>query len=177
MPREYPAWDMDDNTRRQLGEGLDGALYSGVPGGADVEAVVQQVGRERLLEAMSGTTDKSSREWKNARDRLSRYRRGARHPDKANQAAMRGAAEARRRDQVRDRGHARVRFNATFITSKKPWEGYAVGDLTGPDLDDFLAAQAAGNSELAAQIVSEAYGLDPEFVLGIEGPSGFEIQW
>src|SRR6516162_4415732 len=104
MPREYPAWDMDDNTRRERGEGLDGALYSGVPGGADVEAVVQQVGRERLLEAMSGTTDKSSREWKNARDNLSRWRRGARHPNEASRNQLRGAAEARRRDQVQARG-------------------------------------------------------------------------
>ena len=177
MARDYPAWDMDDNTRRDLGDGLDGALYQGVPAGEDVEAIVAEVGRDRLLEAMSGTTDKRSREWKNARDNLSRWRRGARRPSEASRRQLRGAAEARRRDQVRDRGHARVRFNATFITSKKPWEGYAVGDLTGPDLDDFLAAQATGNSELAAQIVSEAYGLDPEFVLGIEGPSGFEIQW
>ena len=177
MARDYPAWDMDDNTRRELGEGLDGALYQGVPAGEDVEAIVAEVGRDRLLEAMSGTTDKRSREWKNARDNLSRWRRGARRPSEASRRQLRGAAEAQRRAQVQARGHAHVRFNATFRTSKKPWQGYADADLTGSDLDDFLAAQAAGDSELAAQIVADAYGLDPEFVLGIEGPSGFEISW
>ena len=61
-----------------------------------------------------------------------------------------------------------------FTTSKKPWQGYADADLTGSDLEDFLAAQAAGDDELAAQIVTDAYGLDPEFVLRIDDISGFD---
>ena len=79
-------WDMDDNTRRALSEQLDAALFGDVPGGGDVEAVVEQVGRDRLLEAMSGTTDQGTREWKNARDNLSRWRRGARRPNPESQS-------------------------------------------------------------------------------------------
>ncbi len=177
MAREYDRWDMDDSTRRALNEQLNASLFGDVPGGGDVEAVVEQVGRDRLLEAMSGTTDRGTREWKNARDNLSRWRRGARRPGAASQAKLRGAAETRRRDDVRSSGRAHVRFNATFKTSKKPWQGYADADLTGSDLEDFLAAQAAGDDELAAQIVTDAYGLDPEFVLRIDDISGFDIQW
>ena len=177
MAREYEAWDMDDNTRQALNEQLNASLYRDVPGGGDIEAVVGQVGRDRLLEEMSGTTDRRSREWKNARDRLSRYRRGARRPNPENRAKIRGAAEAGRRDEIRGRGSAHVRFRATFTTSKKPWQGYADADLTGPDLTDFLDAQAAGDDELAAQIVTDAYGLGPEFVLGIDDISGFDIRW
>jgi len=177
MAGDYPDWDMSDDTRAQLHAGLDGALFNGVPGGGDVDAVIEHVGRDRLLQAMSGTTDKRSREWKNARDNLSRWRRGARTPSKESQDRMRAAAEDKRRGDVRDARSVHVRYTATFITSKKPWDGYADADLTGPQLDGFLAAQANGDDELAAQIVADAYGLDPEFVLGIEGLSGFEIQW
>jgi hypothetical protein len=177
MAGDYPDWDMSDETRRELRGQLDDALLGGVPDGADVEGIIDHVGRDGLLQAMSGTTDKRSREWKNARDNLSRWRRGARTPSQESRDKMRGAAEAKRRGDVRASGRAHVRYTATFTTSKKPWQGYADADLTGPQLADFLAAQEAGDSELAAQIVSEAYGLDPEFVLGIDGLSGFEIQW
>lgn len=177
MAGDYPDWDMDDATRDALRDQLDDALLAGVPSGADAEGVVAFVGREPLLQAMSGTNDKASREWKNARDRLSRYRRGARTPDQANQATMRRAAEASRRQEVRDRRHAQVRYNAVFTTSRGAWIGYADADLTGPALDGFLDAQAAGDGELAAQIVSYHYGLDPEFVLSIDDVSGYTIQW
>jgi hypothetical protein len=177
MAGDYPDWDMEEATRAALRDQLDDALLAGVPAAGDVEGIVAYVGRDQLLEAMSGTSDKASREWKNARDRLSRYRRGARSPDQANQAAMRAAAEARRRQEVRERRRATVRYSATFTTSKKPWDGYADADLTGPALDDFLDAQAAGDGELAAQIVADAYGLDPEFVISISDVSGYTIRW
>lgn len=178
MAGDYPDWDMSDQTRAQLRAGLDGALYAGVPGGDDVDAVVEHVGKDQLLQAMSGTADKSSREWKNARDNLSRWRRGARTPNRESQDKMRAAAEDKRRGEVRDARSVHVRYNATFRTSPpKKWVGYADADLTGSQLDDFLAAQAGGDSELAAQIVADAYGLDPEFVLGIEDLEGFDIQW
>jgi len=167
---------MTDETRAELGRQREASMYSGVPDGADVEGIVGQVGRERLLEAMSGTTDRSSREWKNARDNLSRWRRGARHPSPVNRDRLRGAAEADRRQEIRQTGKATVRVDATVRTSKNRW-GYAEADLTGPDLTEFLAACEAGNDELATQVVFDAYGLDPEFVLSIEGIEGFDISW
>jgi hypothetical protein len=176
MARDYPEWEMDDETRQGLAEQLDNALFGDVPAGGDVEAIVDQVGRDRVVEALAGTNDKQSREWKNARDRLSRYRRGARKPNQENRARLRGAAENKRRDDIRGRGSAHVRYDATFTTSKAPWIGYADADLTGSDLTDFLDAQAAGDYELAAQIVANAYGLDPEFVLSIDDLSGFDIR-
>jgi hypothetical protein len=175
-PPEYSPWDMTDQTRAALGQQRETSMYSGLPGGSDVEGIVSQVGRDRLIEAMSGTTDRSSREWKNARDNLSRWRRGARNPSQASRDRLRGAAETNRRQEIRQTGRAHVRVDAEIRTSSKRW-GYADADLTGPALEDFLAASAAGNDELATQIVFDAYGLDPEFVLGIDGVSGFDITW
>ena len=180
MPERYPGWDMSDEVRgdlsRHLDAGMEAGLYAGVPPGDAIEELLRMLGRDRLVEALSGTTDKRSREWRNARDNLSRYRRGARRPQEATQQRMRAAAEEQRRAQVRTATRAHVRLNATFKTSRNTW-GLAYTDLTGPDLEDFMAAREAGNDELAAQIVTDAYGLDPAFVLGLEGVSGFEITW
>jgi hypothetical protein len=176
MPPEYPPWEMSDDTRAALGGQMDAGMYAGVPEGAAVEDVVAQVGRDRLLEMMSGTTDRSSREWKNARDNLSRWRRGARHPSGSSQDRMRGAAETGRRAEIRGRRHAHVTLNATVRTSSKSW-GLAKADLTGSALDDFMDAREAGNDELAAQIVFDNYGMDPDVIVGIDSIEGFEITW
>jgi hypothetical protein len=177
MPdRRYPAWDMDDDARRELSEHMNAGMYSGVPPGDAIEGIVGQVGKDPLIAMLSGTTDRSTRQWKNARDNLSRWRRGARHPKPASQQRLRAAAESNRRSAIRSTGRAHVRVEATFRTSKNVW-GYADCDLTGPALDDFLSAREAGDDELAAQIVSEGYGLDPAFVLGLGGVTGFEMTW
>jgi hypothetical protein len=176
MPPEYPPWEMSDDTRQALSGQMDQGMYTGVPEGAAVDDVVAQVGRDRLLQMMSGTTDRSSREWKNARDNLSRWRRGARNPSASSQDRLRGAAETGRRDEIRQRGRAHVTLNATVSTSSKTW-GYADADLTGSALDEFLAAREAGNDELAAQIVFDNYGLDPDLIVGIDSIEGFQITW
>jgi hypothetical protein len=174
--QEYSPWEMDPQVRQDLAASMDAGMYTGVPEGAAVEDVVSQVGRDRLIEMMSGTTDRRSREWKNARDNLSRWRRGARHPGAASQRRLRDAATTTRRDEIRQTGRAHVKLNATVHTSSKVW-GYADADLTGPDLDDFLAAREAGDDELAAQIVFDAYGMDPDMIFRIDEIGPFEITW
>jgi len=141
-----------------------------------MEGIVNQVGRDAVVERMSGTTDRSSREWKNARDRLSRYRRGARRPNEENWQRLRGAAQAGRHTEIREARRAHVTLNATVTTSSKTW-GRADEDLTGPDLTDFLDAREAGDDMLAAQIVFDAYGMDPEMILSIEDIEGFQMRW
>jgi hypothetical protein len=179
MPREYPEWDWTDEARDALRNQLDAAMYGDLPPATAVNDLVGLVGRDGLIAALSGTTDRGTREWRNARDNLSRWRRGARHPSAASQQRLRGAGQAHRRSEIRQSRRAHVRYTATFRTSpqRRPWEGWADADLTGPDLDDFMAAHEAGDDELAAQIVSDAYGLDPGFVLGIDGLSSFEVDW
>lgn len=49
--------------------------------------------------------------------------------------------------------------------------------LTGADLEDFLAARAAGSDELAAQIACTAYGLDAGFVLALDDVNEFSFIW
>lgn len=198
MPRDYPEWDMSDETRQalhgHLEEGQRAAreaaeeeamlIRSADP--ADIEAVIGQVGRDRLLEALAGTPDRGSRQWENARHNLSRWRRGVHSPDAAHRGVIkRQTAAAVRRARARhrqlpERGRkAHVRLSATFRTSdrRRPWTGVADAYLTGEDIDDFRAALAGGDDVLAAQITSDAYGLDPDFVLGLDDVSGFAITW
>lgn len=184
MDRDYPHWDMDARTRDILNRQTRAATYSPgpAPPAADIRAVEDYVGKDRLIASMAGTTDKSSPQWKNARDRLGRYRRGDRSPNAANRQALRRAIDAARKRRARSRRRSvnrsrrlTVSFTATFTTSRKPWTGPVDGDLTGPDRDDFLDAINAGDGELAAQIVLEAYSLDPEFVLSIDNPSDFTV--
>jgi hypothetical protein len=176
MRPEYPPWDITPEAQEALSRRMDGAMYEGVPSGADVEDIVSELGRDAVVAAMSGTTDRSTREWKNARDRLSRYRRGARRPNEENRGRLRGAAEAGRRSEIRGGRRAHVTLNATVITSSKSW-GKAEADLTGSDLSDFLEARETGDDVLAAQIVFDAYGMDPDLIMSIDDIDDFRMTW
>jgi hypothetical protein len=176
MAREYPPWDMTDPTRARLSAGMDEAMYSGVPAGDDIEGIIGAVGRDAVIASFAGTTDKSTREWRNARDRVSRYRRGARSIRGSAREHLSGVAQGARRREIGQARIVHVRVEATFRTSSKTW-GYADAYLTGPDRDDFLTARDAGDDELAMKIAMEAYGLDPEFVLGVDDFGGFDIDW
>jgi hypothetical protein len=167
MAREFEPWEMPDNVRAALDSGMRNGLYQGIGRirtTADVQALQAQLGRERLTGLLAGTTDKSSRAWKNARDNLRRYRTGARGL-KGAAPRLQGAAEQARRDRIRNLGTLHVTVRATVRTSRTEWDGKMDADLTGGDLVDFLDAADRGAWEAAAQIVIDAYGLDPDLVL------------
>lgn len=168
MERGYPEWDTDEETDQTVDEGVNDGVYRGVPPGEDVAGSEAQIGREELTRRLAGTDDKSSRAWKTARDTLTRYRSGRRRVGARNAARIRQATQAARRDQIRAARRLHVEIAAGWQTSRTLWLGRAVADLTGADLEDFLAAVAAGDTMLAVQIVADTYGLDPEFVMGID---------
>src|SRR5699024_12538245 len=77
MPRQYPEWDMSDEARQSLNNKASSAHFAGVPetqSPADIRAMQDRYGKVQLIVWLSGTDDKSSREWKSARDGLRRRR-------------------------------------------------------------------------------------------------------
>jgi hypothetical protein len=167
VARDYEPWEMPDTARAALDSAMRNGLYQGISRirtAGDVQALQAQLGRERLTALLAGTTDKRSRDWKNARDNLRRYRTGARGL-KRGAARLHGAAEQARRDRIRNLGTLHVTLRATVRTSRTEWDGKMDADLTGSDLVDFLSAADCGAWETAAQIVIDAYGLDPDLVL------------
>lgn len=169
MARDFEPWEMPDKVRAALDSGMRDGLYQGISRvrtPEDVQALQGQMGRERLTGLLAGTTDKRSREWKNARDNLRRYRTGARGL-KGGAPRLQGAAEQARRDRIRNLGTVHVTVRATIRTSRTEWDGKMDADLTGSDLVDFLEAAERGAWEPAAQVVIDAYGLDPDLVLEI----------
>lgn len=167
MPRGYPDWDMSDGTADRIGRELASEVYRGVPPGTDSVAAERQIGREELTARLAGTTDRSARAWKTARDNLTRWRSGRRVIGPRNAARLRAAVEAARRDRIREARSVNVTVTASWQTSRTAWIGKAVADLTGEDLADFLTALEQRDFVGAVQIAAEAYGLDPEFVMAI----------
>lgn len=174
--RRYPRWQMPDDAKGNLRGLMDQKMYGDIPPSDDVEGLVGQLGREDLIARLSGTTDRSSREWKRARDNVSRWRRGTRHPSEANRTRLGAAAKDARRQTIRTQGRASVRLSGTFRTSRNLW-GYAAADLTGDDLRDFLDAEASGDMERSSQIIADAYGLDPEYVIEMREVDGFDFEF
>ncbi len=177
MARGYPGWDMDDDTERRIDQEVRGQVYEGVPPGTDSAAAEAQIGREELTARLAGTTDRTSRAWKSARDTLTRYRSGRRRVGPKNAARIRAATEAVRCDRIRASRVVNMTVTANWQTSRTAWIGKAVADLTGEDLTEFLAAVESGDTVGAVQILSDAYGLDPEFVQGINELGEIDIQW
>jgi hypothetical protein len=175
MQRDYPEWDIDDDTAEIVDRSVRDEIYRDVPPGTDSVASEEQVGRQELTARLAGTRDKSSRAWKTARDTLTRYRSGRRAVGPRNAARIRAATEAARRDSIRAARRAHVEITAGWTTSRTRWLGKPVADLTGEDLTDFLAAIEEGDTLGAIQIVADVYGLDPEFVLEIDADNGFDI--
>ncbi|WP_028935540.1 hypothetical protein [Pseudonocardia spinosispora] len=167
MPRGYPDWDMSGETEDRIARELAAEVYRGVPPGTDSVAAERQVGREELTARLAGTSDRSSRAWKTARDNLTRWRSGRRAIGPRNAAKLRAAVEAARRDRIRESRVVNVTITANWQTSRTAWIGKAVADLTGEDLADFLTALEQRDYVGALQIAAEAYGLDPEFVMSI----------
>lgn len=177
MSGKYQNWRMSESTRNAARAQLEGALYRGVPEGTDVQGVESQIGRQRLIEEMAGTTDKQSRAWKTARDTLTRWRNGTRGIGPKNAGKIRKIAEGDRRRRA-GRRPVHVTITGDFKTSGSRWaNGKARAGLTGGASSDFMDAIEAGDSELAMQIAMDEYGLDPDRVEGIEHLEGIEMHF
>lgn len=174
--RDYEHWDVNPGQHDKLQKGTDGALYNGVAEGNNPRDVINQVGKQALIERMAGTTDKKSRAYKSARDQVQRWNKGSRKPSKANQGRLRAIAEEARRSAVSALGKMFVKIAATFRFSSGTWD-YVQADLTGDALSDYLAAVERGDYEMATQIVAEEYGIDPGDIEGFDDFGGVEMDW
>ena len=174
MARDYRPWTMSSDVRQGLGEKVSQALYGGIDSG-NVGGLIEQFGKPELASRIAGTTDKKSRAYRSARDSLTRWQRGSRRPSKANAAKLDVAAKGEKRAKIRAGGSAAVSMGAAVKTSKSSWTGRMTATLTGSALADFLDATGDGNYELAAQIVSDQYGLNPDYVEGLSGVNSFDL--
>ena len=175
--RDYPEWEMGSGVTRSLGELMTKAVFGDLSDGADVRAAVEAIGKTELAFLLSGgATSKKDRAYKSARDRISRYLRGARQPNTASRNAIAAVARAWRVKQLKARGTLRVTVVATVQTSRTSWTGAADAVLSGEDLAAFADALGAGDPVAATQVVYDGYGLDPGLVLGMSDVADIEIR-
>lgn len=142
----------------------------------DVPRMVATLGRAGLAAQLAGTTDKSSREYKNARDSVSRWLRGARTPSAANIGRLEKSARKTKVEELR----AQPALNAVTVAdvqkSKRVWKnGRIVATLDGADLEEFLAALESGDSKEAMSKMLDAYGLEADDVASINAVHSFDI--
>ena len=160
------------NLRAQTSQGVFGNL----PPNPDLHALSQSMGKRALVEQMAGTTDRSSKAYKNARDNLGRYLRGTRSPNPASQQKIQKAARTDHVEQLRTRGSLRVKYTADVRKSKRLWKnGNITADLTGGELQDYLDAIEAGDEAGALAIVMDAYGLPADEVASIDNIHGMDL--
>lgn len=178
MPRSYPEWDMNDETRQALNDSISGGMFEGLAepqSPEDVRNMQDRYGKDNLIAWLSGTDDRSSRSWKSARDGLSRRRTGRQGIGKLWRDKFRTAGRRGRTAGIRDRGSLSVALTADILTSRKWDRGRQMkADLTGSDLADYLDAIESGNYEQAAMIAADAYGLDPEVIVALDNITGFD---
>jgi hypothetical protein len=178
VTREYPEWEMSDEARQQLNDKITGEHFAGLEEPqtpADVRRLQDEYGRENLTAWLAGTTDRSSRAWKSARDGLSRRRTGRQGIGKLWRDKFRTAGRRGRTSGIRAHGALNVRLTADVKVSTK-WDRQRPmsATLTGSDLADYLDALESGNVEQAAMVVADAYGIPPEAITELDNISGFE---
>jgi hypothetical protein len=146
------------------GSAVEGVFGSGMD--TDISSAVNAIGKRELAEQISGTTNHSSREYKNARDYISRHLRGSRRSVKSPELAQQ-IDKANRQGKISaitDRGQMRVTINADVkVSSRTQKNGRVSAVLRGQNLTDYLNEINAGRYANAAGIVANGYGI-PEGV-------------
>lgn len=176
MPREYNSWDINPKANDKMVKSSEDAMYKDVGNGSDVSEVVDRVGKQELINRLAGTTDKKTRAYKSARDKVQRWVKGSRNPRKDNAARMRAMMEEKRRAEIAATGQVNVKIKADFRFSSGKWD-YVQAPLTGDALTDYLSAMERGDVEMATQIVAEQYGIDPNDIEGFDGFEGIDMDW
>jgi hypothetical protein len=178
MSREFPEWGMDNETRAELDGRISGTMFGAIPEPQtpeDVQRLQDRYGKDAVIAAVAGTTDKQSRAWKSARDGLSARRAGRVGIGEAWRSKFKAAARAGRSDAIRARGSLSVTLTASIRTSRT-WDQSRkmAADLSGSDLAEYLEALDAGAYDQAAMVVADAYGIDPDVILDIADIDGFD---
>ena len=122
-------------------------------------------GRRELAERMSGTTNRSSREYKNARDYISRHLRGSRRSVKSPEyrKVIAGANQEGKKNRVIESGSLNVTITGDFKVSNRVYRGQIKASgrnaLTGDALRNYVNAVERGDMQTALNIVSRNYGM------------------
>lgn len=129
--------------------------------GTDIRAAVDQIGKQRLAEQISGTTDRNSREYKNARDYISRHLRGSRRTVTGSHAGrISEALREHKIEELRSRESLQVEVTADVQVSSRTWRGGKMrATLRGASLERYLDAVESGNNRAAMSEFLEGYGI------------------
>lgn len=184
MARDYAYWAAEPGVVSEINKAFGREIYGDLRGG-ELQAAVNAIGKRQLAMLLSGAESTKDRGYKNAHNNISRWMRGARgtgaaksrrKPNAASQQRIVDIARAWRHKQLRARGALRVMFIATLRTSKTVWrKGKVEAMISGPDLADFVSAIENEDAIEAMQIVTEAYGLDPDVVEEVQEFHHLEI--
>lgn len=179
MPREYPEWDISDADREALANSVSGSTWAGLPSppvdAAGVRTLQDRYGKDTLIAHLAGTTDKGSRQWKSARDGLSRRRAGRMAIGRGWRDKFISAGRRARARSIIARGQMHVTLTADILTSRHWDRGRRMNaSLSGDDLQDYLDAVMGGRHEEAAMVVADSYGIGADVIISIANVSGVE---
>lgn len=137
----------------------ESAFAQDLPPGTDIRAAVDRIGKRELAEHISGTNDHSSREYKNARDYISRHLRGSRRTvTGAHAERIEDALRENELDRLRNREELHVEIEADITVSKRTWHGRMKTDLRGAALRDYIDAVENGRGREAMSVFLDQYG-------------------
>lgn len=165
--RDWPEWDVDDRAVEQMAELFPAAIQRGIPTsantGADVVTFENVLGRSRVTEILSGTTDKKSKAWKSAQRQQQRYRRGERGRTKLTpriqEKLKQGAVREARARFARQDGPTDVSLVVKWTISSDTKRANPNARLADDYWRAFQGAVLRGNYVRAVQVVTEAYGV------------------
>jgi len=114
------------------------------PESTDINSAINALGggdtgKRKLAEQLSGTTDRTSRSYKTARDYISRHLRGSRNAVKSAKYGnvLTTTNREGRKNEIIESGSINVRIEGDIKISSKTWKnGYLKATLRGQNLTD-----------------------------------------
>lgn len=143
-------------------------IYGGLPAGTDIGAAADRVGKQRLAEQLSGTTDRKSRKYRNARDYISRHLGGRRRSVSPEfQGRVSKVLQGERRRDLSRTG-MRVEVVADVKVSSKVWKrGRMTANFDPAQTAEYLDALERGDGREAMSMIMTEYGMKAETVSSI----------
>jgi hypothetical protein len=143
------------------------------PASTDIQSAIDSLGggdkgKRALAEQLSGTNDRNSRNYKTARDYISRHLRGARGKVQSTKYAgvLTSANKEGAKQAIISGGPLSVRISGDIKISDKVWKnGVIKAELTGKAKADYLADIEAGRYGDALDIAAKSYGINPSVTL------------
>lgn len=157
----------------RLGRGAKAAFNKAtgnLGSGANVNDLSSRMGRRRLAEQLSGTTDHSSRKYKNARDYISRHARGSRRSESPQYQSKIQEIQQKERQREMTESGVSVKVKADVKISEKTWRGGQMSaNFTGDEARQYMEAVNRGDANRAMEMIVEKYDSSGRMVSNLSG--------